>query len=255
MSDIFLNTLKKVKEKLDADGKIEKPYRFLFLGYTDIHATDNFYQENYNPNDLLGLEARPNTEKLKSIHGCGHEVSIVPTIKSVLGLMFGDEVEYDVLDFQLYEGSEIIIDLNVPVEEKYKCKFDFVIDNGTTEHVFNYAQALMNCAAMVSHNGYVFHSVPMNWGNHGFYNISPTLFYDFYDDNGFDTIHCQGVGKISDNGVLKNIEAKLPLWERFSLSSLKGAEVNLEYIAHRVELNQEFVIPIQRKYRDASTWI
>ncbi|MEE8058021.1 MAG: hypothetical protein V3T17_09310 [Pseudomonadales bacterium] len=256
MSNLTLKLLRSVKDKLDNDGQIEKPYRFLFLGYSDIHATDEYYLQNYGPNALKSLEQRPNVEKLKSIHSCGPNVSYIPTLKSVLKVMFGDDVEHEVFDFQKYEGNEQIIDLNDPIPEQYRNRYHFVIDAGTTEHVFDYAQALRNCATLVKLHGYIYHGVPMNWPNHGFYNISPTLYYDFYEDNGFKTILFKGFSQTVIDGkkVQVNVD-NMSLTERFSFSSLGGLEVDLRYIVQKIEETDKYVNPIQRKYRDASRWI
>lgn len=88
----------------------------------------------------------------------------------------------DVIDIQKWRGDEIEADLNHPVTLE---PYDLVIDHGTLEHCMNVGQALMNIAGFVKPGGIVFHGPPMSMLNHGFYNISPTLFYDFYVRNGW----------------------------------------------------------------------
>ena len=256
MGNLTLDIIKAVKENLDKDGIVEKPYRFLFLGYTDIHATDEYYITNFGSDALGRLKQRSNVENLKRIHGCGSEVSYVPTLKSLLNVMFGDDVVYDVFDFQTYEGSEYIIDLNEPIPEEHQRRYDFIIDAGTTEHVFDYAQALRNCATMTKQHGFIYHGVPMNYPNHGFYNICPTLYYDFYEDNGFTTALFKGFANTISNGkkVQLNIDG-MNLTERFSFSALKGLEVDLCYIVKKLEDRETLINPIQRKYRNASAWV
>jgi SAM-dependent methyltransferase len=256
MSELFLNHLKTLKERLDEDGNFSKPYKFLFLAYIDVHAPDQYYTHNHGSDALSKLEKRPNTENLKKIHGCGNEVSIVPTLKSAIELIFNGEVEFDVFDFEIYEGSEIRMDLNDPVPKEYHQRYDAVIDQGTTEHIFDYPQVLRNCATLVKEKGYIFHGVPMNLPNHGFYNISPTLYYDFYGDNGFTGVYCMGKGwGVNSDGNKVLIEAKIHEHERFSLASLKGIELILYYIARKDKEVKQFVNPIQRKYRDKSRWM
>src|SRR3546814_9244579 len=67
-----------------------------------------------------------------------------------------------------------------PYTTLFRSKYDIVIDGGTTEHIFDIACALFNCAKMVKLNGYIYHDVPMNMLNHGFFNFNPTLLCDFY---------------------------------------------------------------------------
>ena len=255
MSNLTLDLILFAKRRLDDAGLVNKPYRFLFLGYTDIHATDKFYKIHYGDNALEGLVQRPNVEKLKKIHGVGSNVTYIPTLSSLLTVMFGEEVIHEVFDFQHYEGSEHLINLNDPVPEEFIGRYDFIIDAGTTEHVFDYAQALRNCASMLSKNGIIYHGVPMNWPNHGFYNISPTLYHDFYEDNGFETILFKGFTHANIDGkkTLAEVNGMHPT-DRFSLSALGGIEVDLRYMAQKKKNVEKYVNPIQRKYRDTTHW-
>jgi hypothetical protein len=68
--------------------------------------------------------------------------------------------------------------------------FDLVIDAGTMEHCANIGQVLMNAAYSCAYGGRVFHSPPLSMHNHGFYNVNPTLLFDFYQQNGFVVEHC-----------------------------------------------------------------
>jgi hypothetical protein len=61
-----------------------------------------------------------------------------------------------------------------------------VIDGGTLEHAFDSAKAIKNMANMVKAEGYVFHFSPCaGWVNHGLYNFSPNVFFEFYRANDF----------------------------------------------------------------------
>lgn len=63
----------------------------------------------------------------------------------------------DVMDYSDYEGANIIHDLNEPLPDTLKEKYDVVLDGGTMEHVFNYPIALRNSMDAV-HRGGVFNS-------------------------------------------------------------------------------------------------
>ncbi len=92
------------------------------------------------------------------------------------------------LDASDFEGAEFVHDLNQPLPEKLQQRFDIVYDGGTLEHVFNYPQALKNCMEMVKPGGrFITHAPGNNWWGHGFYQVSPELFYRaFSSDNGFE---------------------------------------------------------------------
>ena len=105
---------------------------------------------------LTKLVARPNLENLLNIHGASpDQVSIVPTLPSLLRALFGERIHCDIIDFQLYEGSEIIVDLNeMPPTELYE-KYDIVFDAGSLEHVFDIVLGLQNLAKAVAMGGYI----------------------------------------------------------------------------------------------------
>lgn len=92
------------------------------------------------------------------------------------------------LDASSFEGAEFIHDLNQPVGNDLKQKFDLVFDGGTLEHIFNFPMALQNCMEMVREGGrFIIHTCANNWCGHGFYQFSPELFYNVLsDDNGFE---------------------------------------------------------------------
>lgn len=105
---------------------------------------------------------------------------------SLLGLN-----EVQALDVDSFEGAEIVHDLNCPVPVELENRFGLIVDGGTLEHVFDVRQALSNVAAMLRLGGRVIHLSPgNNYLGHGFYQFSPTLFYDYYDANGFVDVRC-----------------------------------------------------------------
>lgn len=90
--------------------------------------------------------------------------------------------ELTIVDYVRERNCEMLADLNYPQDLG---QFDFVIDPGTLEHCFNIGQAMMNAGNAVKPGGRIFHISPMSMINHGFYNLCPTLFYDFYEQNGW----------------------------------------------------------------------
>jgi hypothetical protein len=82
------------------------------------------------------------------------------------------------IDASDYEGATIVHDLNMPLPEHVKGRFDLVDDGGTLEHVFNFPMALKNCMEAVKVGGHLLiNTVANNFLGHGFYQLSPELFY------------------------------------------------------------------------------
>ena len=103
--------------------------------------------------------------------------------------------EYEDLDFADFEQPTRIHDLNQPIPREWHGRFGMVLDGGTTEHVFDVARVFANIAAMLRVGGDAFHVSPMSgWVNHGFYQISPCVLFDFYSANGFEPLAAQVIG-------------------------------------------------------------
>lgn len=118
-----------------------------------------------------------------------------------------------------YEDAEIIHDMNKPIPKELMNKYTCVIDGGTTEHVFNYFQAVKNCMDMLKTGGHFISMVPTNnFNGHGLYQFSPELFYSlFTEENGF---------KIEDIFIVKFTATK-KLW-RISKTPQEAGE-RLQY--------------------------
>lgn len=253
-----MNTLEVIQDifkRCEAQSGLAKPYRFCFYGYTDITLSPHEWSKILPPEKMSGLVSRPNSQKLTAVHG-RPDVSIVPTLASVAEVVFGGDIIIDVLDFQAYEGSEILADLNHKIPAAMEQRYDAVMDFGTSEHVFNYPQVLMNSHLLAKPGGFIMHGVPLNMPNHGFYNLSPTLFYDFYGDNHAKTVRCDGyIFKREGDRLAHMVIEKLPQWQRFKMGPIKGEEVVVRYTVQKEKHVTDFVFPVQRKYRDASAWM
>jgi hypothetical protein len=84
----------------------------------------------------------------------------------------------DSLDASDWEGSTIVHDLNQPFPDEMKGRYSTVIDGGTLEHVFNFPTALRSALEAVSVGGHYIAFTPANnWFGHGFYQLSPELYY------------------------------------------------------------------------------
>jgi len=136
------------------------------------------------------------------------------------------------IDVKSFHGKEDVIDLNYPVDLG---KYDLVIDPGTLEHCWNVGQAWLNSANAVCDGGYIYHNNPVTMLNHGFWNFSPTVYHDFYTQNGFDCeMYLESDGELFQaTGFVK----------RFKLDSESQSQV----LAKRINY-QPIKFPTQTKY-------
>lgn len=190
----------------------------LSLGYPDLMATSAEIEElfGYKPTKFTKAHEwhggqEPFPESLELFERVGAKVTIV--------------------DFTADRGLEKIADLNHPQDLG---EFDVVIDPGTLEHCFNIGQAFINAASAVKQGGVICHLSPMTMLNHGFYNLCPTLFYDFYTQNGWE---------IRELKILPSHNPTISTTGRFDLH----VEHLIRVLAVRTN-NSHLSYPVQTKY-------
>lgn len=96
------------------------------------------------------------------------------------------------LDFSGIEGAAHIHDLSTPIPESLRGRFDVIYDGGTTEHVFDIAQAFRNVHGMLRDDGIFISCVGADgWFGHGFYQIGPDVPWRFWGATlGYDVQGC-----------------------------------------------------------------
>lgn len=131
------------------------------------------------------LKARNRDYYKKALKSYGHKVKVEdlfdqtgyaePMLKQI---GFGD---VRTMDFSDYEGAQILHDMNQPLPQDLHGTFDFILDGGTLEHVFNVAQSFTNVFNMLRPGGTFVSAVPFNgWPGHGFYQFQPDLVWSFW---------------------------------------------------------------------------
>lgn len=176
--------------------------------------------------------------------------------QTILTLLGADKVY--VADVSDYENPDIIMDFNVPVDNKYHNKFDIILDIGTLEHIFNIPRALENIKLMCKPGGTIILFAPAsNAINHGFYQICPTLFRDYFALNGFENFNCFILV-----GSNLNYEKKAKIYqckpsamtEDLILGSKTGVEIMFFANKSLKNNDRQEKIPIQTTYSTSSYW-
>lgn len=87
----------------------------------------------------------------------------------------------DSIDNSPYEGANIIHNFNLPIE--ITKKYNFILDCGTTEHIFNIPQVVENIIDLLEIDGIYCSVIPNNnLSGHGIYQFSPEFFLSAYSE-------------------------------------------------------------------------
>jgi hypothetical protein len=217
--------------------------RVLSLGYPDILASPAQLAKLFGEDVAQALAVRSDSASILRWH---HAAAMTDRVIEAGELFAALGFELDVLDIAAARGGEIIQDLNQPMDESLAGRYAAVLDAGTLEHCFNIGQAAKNVASAVALGGFVMHGNPLNMYNHGFYNLNPTWYHDFYEDNGFTVTSVQIVLEaVSETPRVVNA----PPFARFQAVP---DNATLLVIAQRKAI-VAVKWPVQRKYRDNPT--
>jgi len=216
---------------------------------------------------LLGMEfnrraaaGRVVTYGVQKVDATGSEAAALLRVGGdsapTAGGRIGQDALFRLLGFETVESIDVydaespthVLDLNRPVPAALHGRYDLVYDGGTLEHCFSTSEALSNAVRLVKPGGRVIHHVPLNnWIDHGFYQFSPTLFFDFYQSNGFDdlsmALHFMGRRRESYLPYDPRDGGRLPY-------SFGGAgKTPVFFGARKTAAPAEAVFPIQGRYR------
>jgi hypothetical protein len=137
-------------------------------------------------------------------------------------------------------GKEVLQDLSTPIPAEHHNQFDVLFDC-IANQCFDMPQVMRSCLEIVRDGGYIVHCLPVTMANQGFYDVSPTLFWDFYGDNGAEVIeHHLVVGVQRDVG-------RVPLHPHTRLKRLPDNTMNLVLV--RKNSTVPYTAPIMHKFR------
>tara|TARA_B100000902_G_C27321799_1_gene925186 strand:- start:5633 stop:6490 length:858 start_codon:yes stop_codon:yes gene_type:complete len=123
---------------------------------------------------------------IKKILNVSSEYKYGDYCESLLLKHFGAS-KVDSLDFSNFEEATHIVDLNLPLPEKFHGIYDTVINFGTLQYIFNVPEALKSCSALCKKGGQILHVMPSNnFSDGGFYQFSAEFLFSLYSKtNGY----------------------------------------------------------------------
>jgi SAM-dependent methyltransferase len=233
---LYLHYLKQaIDRRRGANGE---RLRGLLLAYPDLLVPRTSLAQILGESVVAGAPERPDAASIWEYHGLGGVTD--PMFDSV-AILQRVGVDSTIIDAAVLRGMERIVDLNEPLPPDLARGFDLVVDTGTCEHCFNVAQAFVNACEALAPGGMLVHAAPMTRINHGFWSFNPTIYPDFFENNGFELQMLTGVtGTIFEGFRPFNVDP----FRRFDAP----AEAALYVIAQRREI-RPIKWPVQRKYR------
>ena len=208
-------------------------------GYPDLLVRREHLVSLIGEERAARVPIRPDSREILAWHGMKQAFEGVYDARAIFAEL---GFTLDVVDIVAARGDEIILDLNRPLPAEFTRRYDLVVDTGTCEHCFHIGQAAMNLSQLVRKGGYIVQALPLNSFNHGFYNVNPTWFHDFYVANGFELRLLTGICNI----VLAPKFVELPAHQGFAAAPEKTVCV---VVAQRMTQTDP-VVPTQRKYAD-----
>lgn len=156
--------------------------------------------------------------------------------------------EVHAVDYYPNEKPTFILDLNKKIPPELEGQYDLVSDSGTMEHCFDVKEVLFNTVRLVKTGGYVCIHTPMSgFVNHGFYSFSPTLFFDFYGENGFEKMQ---LSILRDCGGGSKIKMKRYDYDPATAEVMGDLfPKSLVFFLAKKKSSQEIRVPIQGYYR------
>ena len=152
------------------------------------------------------------------------------------------------LDVDETPSATFVHDLNNPIPDRLCNQYDFIVDGGTFDHLFNLGIALDNVTKMLKPGGRVFqYNAASNYLGKAYVMFGPNLFYDYYTLNGFTDCKVYIARE-----TVREVNAP---WEVFYLPNGHTKGLNCEkrkmviVIAEKGHEGQGGALPVQGPYR------
>ena len=233
---LYLQYLKQAIDRWRGTGGAR--LRGLLLAYPDLLVPHAGLAQVLGEEAVHGTPRRADAAATWEYHGLR---GVSDPIYDSVALLERIGVDSTVIDAARLRGMERIVDLNHPLPADLARSFDLVVDTGTCEHCFNVAQAFSNACEALDTGGMLVHAAPLTRINHGFWNFNPTVYPDFFEDNGFDLLMLAGVtGDLASGFRPFTVEP----FGRGDVPA--GAAIYV--VAQRREI-RPLKWPVQRKYR------
>lgn len=229
--------------KLYRDGQFKGFESVIELGSQDLHF--EHMDRRMDIYDMLKGSLNLEAETLREI--------VQSEVNRSTAREFTTEWVYKLLGFKEYRCIDgdgryngFIWDLNHPIPENQKLKYNLVTNHGTTEHVFNVYQSFKNIHDLTSPNGIMIHALPFQgYVNHGFYNFQPCFYEDLALENNYEILEKNVVVQSNTNSFESTIKPYIA--EEFAETFRSGYSAML-LVVMKKKGKQDFRMPFHGIY-------
>ena len=98
------------------------------------------------------------------------------------------DAKYSCLDVSDYEGADIIHDMNLPIPNSLKNKYDFIFNGSCMDNIFNPVSFLRNTTEMLKPGGRIIHHEGATAGPGAYLAFTPEYFFSYYSINKYSDV-------------------------------------------------------------------
>lgn len=232
-----LETIKTVLDKLHKDRKPNTKLQVLGLSNPDVIASPETLRK------IFGERVRPasyreDSEQIIHWHKAHH---ITKEVVDTVSLFEHLGATFSAFDRAEGRGNEMLQDLSEPIPRYKHNTYDLVIDI-ISNQVFNVAQCMASAAFACKPGGYIFHVIPVNMVNQGYWNVCPAAYWDFYEANGFE------VCMVSHMVGVNEAKRAVRLEPERRCRDVPDDTMNLVLVRKKQDMEEKVVWPIMKKF-------
>lgn len=216
-----------------------------YFGYQDISAFLQRHQVRHFPVPPEDIELTSGfkwvaSEEAPTYRNCIHQRTFFAT----LGFR---PTNIHALDASNYEGADIVHNLNIPVPDALRSRYDVIFDSGTLHYIFSIKDALFNLCRMCQVGGVIVNFNPIDFSDQGFIALNAELFRDFYSANGFEQLTLKYIATPVLPRAIDRYYLELSP-ESFDYSPQPCYTMSV-YSVYRKISESDLTAPLQRLYR------
>ena len=217
------------------------------IPFTHKEAVELISQEGYHiPSSVIAETARFEDRNTRTGKGKGY-ISDVAFFK-LLGI-----TDLTTMDVSSYENAEIVHSLNDPIPKSLEGKFDFIIDGGTFDHLFDLRVAFTNVTKMLKPGGRIFQwNATSNYTGAAYISFGPDMFYDYFILNNFEDCKvwlAEEANRAGTKWIIYDFEG------RSKYSHIKSRHPVMTIVLAEKGSNTTWnKVPTQSQYRDPDLW-